>query len=183
MNAIAWTVLAVAGTVSLAAAQPVNPTAAALAEFQKRLDTYLRQREQAVAGVPKLKETPAPAEISAREEALREALRSARSAAAAGDLVGPVEAILRKTVRDDWSRRSPAERQALATEIPRVGKVVVNTTYPAGMPLATVPPVLLQSLPRLPEALEYRFMGRALVLRDVSANLIVDLVDRALPSR
>jgi hypothetical protein len=36
--------------------------------------------------------------------------------------------------------------------------------------------MLLDVLPRLPEELEYRFVGRDLILRDVKANLIVDFI-------
>lgn len=182
MHAVATAVLAVALVTSLGA-QSVNPTAAALAEFQKRIETYGQARDRATAGVPKLKETPTPADITSREQALAEALRQARASARPGDLFGPAASVIRKIVRTDYARRAPAERQALLAEVPRVSRVLINTSYPSGLPLATVPPVLLQELPRLPEILEYRFMGRALVLRDVSANLIVDLVDKALPSR
>jgi hypothetical protein len=166
-----------------ALAQDANPTGVAVFEFQKRLETYVKLRERAVADVPKLKETPSPAEIDAREKAMAAALRAARGNAQMGDLVSPVETLIRRIVRADWAARPAVDRQALATEIPRVGRLTVNTPYPASLPLATVPPVLLQKLPRLPEVLEYRLMGRYLVLRDVSANLIVDAVERALPSR
>ena len=47
--------------------------------------------------------------------------------------------------------------------------------------LATVPPLILVNLPRLPDGLEYRFMGRDLILRDRDANLIVDFVSGAVP--
>jgi hypothetical protein len=171
------------GGATLTAQTAVNPTAATLAEFQKRIDGYLQMRERAVAGVPKLKETPTPADIDSREKALGEALRAARADARQGDLVGQADALLRKIVRTDYGRRSAAERQALLAEVPKVGRLIVNTRYPAGFPLATVPPLLLQELPRLPEVLEYRLLGRSLILRDVPSNLIVDLVDRALPSR
>ena len=165
------------------AAQTVNPQAAALVEFQKRLQGYVDLRARATADVPKRGEAPTPADISAREEAMAKAIRMARTNARPGDLVAPAERLIRNITRQDWARRSASERQALAAEIPRVGRILVNTTYPSGLPLATMPPVLLQELPRLPEVLEYRLLGRALVLRDVSANLIVDLVEKALPSR
>jgi hypothetical protein len=50
----------------------------------------------------------------------------------------------------------------------------VNEPYPAMSPLGTFPPLLLGALPRLPDDLEYRFMGRHLIMRDTKANLIVD---------
>ena len=33
-------------------AQPVNPTAAALADFHKRVEAYVQMRERATSGVP-----------------------------------------------------------------------------------------------------------------------------------
>jgi hypothetical protein len=39
----------------------------------------------------------------------------------------------------------------------------------------------LDVLPELPEELEYRFAGRDLVLIDIHAELVVDVLRRALP--
>ena len=39
-----------------------------------------------------------------------------------------------------------------------------------------MPPSLLLNLPKLPKELEYRFVGRELILRDIAANLIVDVI-------
>jgi hypothetical protein len=50
----------------------------------------------------------------------------------------------------------------------------VNEPYPTSEALATFPPLLLQSLPRLADDLEYRYMGRHLIIRDGRTNLIVD---------
>ena len=44
-----------------------------------------------------------------------------------------------------------------------------------------MPPQLLSALPKLPEELEYRFIGERLILFDHHAHVIVDYVDRALP--
>ena len=46
-----------------------------------------------------------------------------------------------------------------------------------------MPPLLLTQLPPLPPELQYRFLGRALILLDADANLIVDVVPDALPER
>ena len=35
----------------------------------------------------------------------------------------------------------------------------VNARYPESVPVSTVPPQVLQALPKLPEELEYRFIG------------------------
>ena len=49
------------------------------------------------------------------------------------------------------------------------------------MPLATIPPQVLQTLPKLTQDLEYRFIGDALILLDVRAHLIADFIEDALP--
>jgi hypothetical protein len=56
----------------------------------------------------------------------------------------------------------------------------VNGRYPDGVPLTTMPPPILGALPKLPEHIEYRFIGHRLLLLDVHAQLIVDYMDEAL---
>ena len=60
-------------------------------------------------------------------------------------------------------------------------RVVPNMVYPTTLPLATSPPALIQALPRLPDELEYRFMGRHIILRDVKANVVVDVLGNVIP--
>ena len=43
-----------------------------------------------------------------------------------------------------------------------------------------MPPNVLAALPRLPDDIEYRFMGRDLILLDTRANVIIDRVPDAL---
>ena len=44
------------------------------------------------------------------------------------------------------------------------------------------PPCVLAVLPPLPDELQYRFVGRDLVLVDIEANLIVDVLPEAISS-
>jgi hypothetical protein len=60
-------------------------------------------------------------------------------------------------------------------------QLMVNGRYPDEVPLSTVPPQVLSSLPKLPEELEYRFVGERLVLLDVHAHTIADYMDNAFP--
>jgi hypothetical protein len=57
----------------------------------------------------------------------------------------------------------------------------INVKYPEKEPLSTVPPNVLLSLPKVPEELEYRFVGKYLILRDARANIIVDFIPNAIP--
>jgi hypothetical protein len=67
-------------------------------------------------------------------------------------------------------------------EVPEKLRIRINDPYPEGAPLATMPPEILLRLPVLPEELEYRFLGRHLILRDVDANVILDFVYNVVPA-
>jgi hypothetical protein len=56
----------------------------------------------------------------------------------------------------------------------------VNAKYPPNAPLSTMPPTVLLNLPKLPQGLEYRFVGKHLILFDSKANLIVDILRNAI---
>lgn len=57
----------------------------------------------------------------------------------------------------------------------------VNQPYPKTLPYTSVPPTLLLKLPKLPGEVEYRIVDHDLVLLDVKANLVVDILRQALP--
>jgi len=168
----------------LGAGQPqVNPKASALSEFQKRVSEYVELHNKVESGLPPEQTSNDPAAPLARQRLFADLLRKARAGARPGDIfVEPVRPIIRGLVRQDVSSRSSSELRAALTEVPRTLRLKINAEYPLWLPLATVPPELLLHLPQLPEELEYRFIGRALVLRDTHANLIVDYLEKALPA-
>jgi hypothetical protein len=160
----------------------VNPTGAAIKSFHDQLDAYMKLRNKAGQEVPPLKETDDPAQISAREHALADAIRKARRGARIGDIfVAEARPVLIRAIRTDWKRRPPKDRTALFRELPRQIRLDVNSSYPSSFPLLTFPPELLAELPPLPDGLEYRFVGRDLILRDVEANLVVDVLKNVIP--
>ena len=75
-----------------------------------------------------------------------------------------------------------ALRASIMDENPGKITLAVNSRYPDTVPLSTVPPQVLQGLPKLPEEMEFRFIGRHLILMDVHAHIIVDLIENALPA-
>jgi len=166
-----------------AQATPVNPHAQALVEFKKRLDAYLELRRTVTQDYPEVKETGDPAKIHEREVALGKGIARARVNAKAGDVFGPVSRQLLTIVEKDWNARSAADQKAILAEIPKGLVLKVNQAYPPTIALATVPPKLLAQLPMLPEELEYRLVDRRLLLRDRDANLIVDVLVGAEPTR
>jgi hypothetical protein len=161
---------------------PVNQYGAAVKAFRDRLDEYLALQRKAAGTVPALKETDDAAKLTAREQAIGEAVRKARPQAKAGDIFGDeVTARIRDVIRKDWARRSAADRAGLAEDMPPGAVADINATYPSTLPLATFPASLLAALPPLPEEIEYRFVGRHLILRDVKANIIIDVLRNVLP--
>lgn len=171
-------------TVAAVAQQaPVNQYAQAMADFKKRVDTYLDLRRAVTQKYPEVKETGNPAKIHEREVALGKGIAIARPNAKAGDVFGPVSRYLLKIVEDDWNARSPADQKAILKEVPKGLVLKVNQAYPPNVALATAPPKLLAQLPTLPEELEYRLLDRRLLLRDRDANLIVDVLVGAEPNR
>jgi hypothetical protein len=166
------------------AAKPgVNPRAQAVNAFGKRLDAYLELRKKAESGIPALKETDEPAKITARERALGDAVRKLRATAKPGDIFGKdMTPLTLEIVRADWKKRPAVDRAAIMAEMPKPFVPTVNMRYPVGQALMTFPPNLLKQLHQLPDDLEYRFVGRDLILRDVKANIIVDVIRHALPS-
>ena len=126
--------------------------------------------------------TDSPAQIDARRKALAEVIRAARRKAKPGDIFGDAGKQFRDIIRQDARERSARDTYAAMQEVPRQRPPRVNIDYPAGAAFATVPPLILNRLPPLPDGIEFRFMGRDLILLDANANLIVDFIHEAAPT-
>ena len=165
-----------------------NPDALILKEFNDRVAEYVELHKRAEKDVPKLKRTDDPAQINAREEALASAIRQARSQARAGDIFFPeARKLFLGIIRGESKGTDGARvRAAIKEGNPRSEgspvRLGTNAVYPDGAPLSLVPPALLLKLPQLPKELDYRFVGRHLILRDAKANIIVDYVLDAVPA-
>jgi hypothetical protein len=176
-------VLSMMVVISTAGAQTVNPTAAAMKAFRDRAEAYLALHKKVAGEIPPLKETDDAQKIADREKLLGASIANARTAARPGEIFGEIAPRVVKLVRSDIGHRSRADRKALFSEMPpRPPALNVNAVYPSSVPLITFPPSLLQSLPPLPEGLEYRFYGRHLILRDVKANIVADILRNVVPT-
>ena len=163
--------------------QPINQQGAATLEFKKHIDAYVKIHNEAESKVPALKRTDDPKEISEREKALADMIMTLRAGAKPGDIFArDYQPYFVQIVREDFKTRSAADRKALVAELPKNVKVDINTVYPTTLPLETFPAALLRKLPDLPPELEYRIVGRSLILRDVKANLIVDILRDVVPT-
>jgi hypothetical protein len=159
-----------------------NARGAATKAFLDRIEEYVAFHNRVEKMVPPLAETANPEQIAKREAALGDALIKQRPDAKPGDFfIEEYQPYLIQIVKDDFARRSAADRKALVVELPRDLKIGVNMKYPTTLPLATFPANLLKALPELPKELEYRIVGRHLILRDVTGNVIVDIMRDILP--
>jgi hypothetical protein len=159
-----------------------NPQGAATKAFLDRIQEYITFHNNVEKMVPPLRQTPDPEEIAKREQALGAALIKQRPDAKEGDFfIKEYQPYLIKIIRNDFAKRAAVDRKALLVELPKEVKLGVNMIYPTTLPLATFPANLLKALPELPKELEYRIVGRHLILRDVTGNVIVDLVRDVFP--
>lgn len=166
--------------VQKATASPANPDAAILADFNARLDNYVKVQRALLKDVPP-KETKEPADITVRQQVLAGQLQHIRRNAKQGDILTPQVAVLFKRLMNPELKGAEGRetRQEIKEEAPAV-ELKVNATYPSSQPLTTVPGNLLANLPQLPRDVEYRFVGKHLILRDVDANIIVDYIFNAI---
>ena|ERR1700682_2705677 len=159
-----------------------NPDAAVIQDFQNRVAGYMKLHEAVKAQLPKLKTTGSSENIERHGHQFARKIREARNTASQGDIFTPeIAAEFRRLIGNAMKGNATHVEQSLKHAEPVHLKLRVNYSYPAGVPLQSMPPTLLLYLPKLPPELDYRVVGHDLVLRDTTGNLIVDLIPNALP--
>jgi hypothetical protein len=104
---------------------------------------------------------------------------AARAGAKRGDIFTPeIATRFRRLLRPET--KDADTKKLIEDDNPGNLKFKVNGPYPDGEPLSTVPPNVLASLPVLPEDLEYRFVGKHMILRDSRANIVIDYIPNAI---
>jgi len=154
-----------------------------VAEFQKRAQDYVTLHKKVEDGITPLPKEATPAQIDTALMQLSQGIVKARAGAKVGDVFQPaMQAWVRKTLERAFSGADGKDlRASILDENPIGASVRINGPYPDSIPLSTMPPKVIEALPKLPEELEFRFVGDRLILFDHHAHLIVDYVDRALP--
>ena len=150
---------------------------ATLVAFTKRVQDYAALRARLEQGLPPLVVTTNADEIETFERRLTERLRRARSSRRNQVFVPAMERQIKRLLS---AKADPGTVAAIMDDGPGSPDVDINETYSKQLSLATMPPNLLLALPDLGPDMEYRFVGRHLVLRDVRANMIVDEIPNAL---
>jgi len=159
--------------------------------FRTALKTYIDQtqpfrKDAAVIG----EEAPNQASADGSEDAVRLRQRTladaiqtkVRPAAQQGDVLSPpVADLIRRQLAavfrgpDGDAIRDALEDQNEGLKVS--GDVAIN--HPLASP--RVPPVLMHTLPQLPQQVEFAFSGRTLILGDTDSGLVVDFIPAAFP--
>ena len=151
-----------------------------LAAFNQRIENYASLRSKLEEGLPPLRVTANADEIEAFERALARRLRDSRGSKPSR--IFP--SAMRRQIR--WllvTQADAATIEMIMDDNPGEFGVDINETYSRDRPVATMPPKILQLLPDLPRDVEYRFVGRHLILYDVRANMVIDEITYALRCR
>jgi hypothetical protein len=170
---------------------PVAMDSMVLKDFQQRLEHYIKFQRGIEKDIgAKQKPVDDPQVINRKEETLAGTIRANRRNAKQGDIFSPqIANEFRRLMNPELKGRRGSEVKEELTEDfgeeadegkPKPVPLKVNASYPEGNPLPTVPATLLAALPTLPPDVEYRIIGRNLILRDVDANIIVDFIPRAI---
>ena len=163
-------------------APPANEFAAFQVDFKNRIEHYLDIRKQAGKDAPKLKETKEPAKIKVAEETLAEKIRALRADAKPGDIfTTAIQKVFRQLLAPELKGETGKDvKEIIKDDAPKAVPLKANAKYPEKAPLPTVLAKVLLNLPTLPEELEYRIVGKDLILRDTGADLIVDFIPNAI---
>ena len=155
---------------------------AALVAFEQSVQDYMGLHRRLARLTPPLRVTADAVQLRGAVDALGEAIRLERSTAQTGDIFTPaVVSMFRHRI--DWGLWDLDVTELMAEmeedAEPCAPRPVVNGRFPWTSGNAIWPSVLA-ALPELPEELEYRFVGADLVLIDIRANLVVDILEGAL---
>ena len=162
---------------------PVMDEKEIVRRFTERLQEYVKVHKQQESSLPALKPTEDTEKITSHQKALADKIRLARPHAERGHIFTPeVRQYFIGLIHNEFHGPVGHEtRSSINQGEPLKGRLAVNQPYPEGLPSTTVPPTLLLALPKLPTELKYGIVDHDLILLDVKANLVIDLIIDALP--
>jgi hypothetical protein len=151
--------------------------------FNDNVSAYVALHHQVERLLPPQRNYVDPEEGLAYAAALRRAICAVRPNAREGDVFGPAAGELRRRVRYAL-RASGLEIRDLRLEMREdteegARPPVVNEAFSWALG-NLIPAVVIEALPPLPNELQYRLVGGDLVLVDIHAGLVVDILRHAL---
>lgn len=151
-------------------------------DFEARVAKYVKLRDTAPKAENR-KTTNSPDKLIEQRDTIKSRVLAGRPNAKQGDIFTPaIGMYFRHQIESALSgAQGERVRASLRHAEPVKMRLAVNQSYPSKVPLQSTPPSLLLNLPPLPKDLEYRIVGRDLVLHDTAANLVVDFIPDILP--
>jgi hypothetical protein len=186
-----WVVVMVVMSGTALAQQPVaaepappGPLDSAWTSFAASVDGYVKLRARVSQELPPLVVTAKPAEIAAASDAIAQAVQRANPKASQGRFFTPQTAAEIRRRIDRYARSHDLSSVIAPDADERETKRAFNvyTRFPVDSVMQSMPPGLLAQLPPLPKLLEYRLVGRVLILRDTDAALVLDYLPNAVPA-
>jgi hypothetical protein len=145
--------------------------------FIARVEAYARLHERLEAPLPDMESTTDPLSRLVNRRYLASAIRAAHRHARAGDIFTPdVVDMFRSRLAEAMRGRDiarligPIDDESWAADTPVVNEPFREETS------RVVPPLLLEALLPLPRGIEYRIAGSDLVLWDVHADIVIDVL-------
>jgi hypothetical protein len=163
----------------LAADQTGPLPGSALAQFNDHVSGYVALRSRFEEPLPRLGTLRTEWSTLIARRYLASAIRTARHASVAGEIFTPQVALMFRErfagalTPNEWLLLVPPGDDESAAPIVLVNEPVAEEWFTA------LPPALVQHLPALPEGIEYRFVGTALVLWDTHAEIVIDVLPNA----
>jgi hypothetical protein len=149
---------------------------------------YIALHQRVEQPLPSLRLSSDARDIYEAVIAMAGAMRATRSDVKVGDIFTPEVAVeFRRALQEAITARGYDPAALLAAiaganaEDERCGDAALLVNQSWGCGYAMTPPFVLDVLPTLPRELQYRFVGRDMVLLDTHAELIVDILRHALP--
>jgi len=185
--------LTIAGIYALGAQPPsmdkrtvqlTDAETAAVKGFETRLAEYAALRQKLDGNLKPPDKSATPEEIDAYREQLRGQIKTARVSAKRGDFFTPgMEGLVKRVCAMTVSGKDGKQvKDTIMDENPgHLPDLTVNERYPDGVPITTMPPQLLETLPKLQDKMEYHFVGKRLVLVDAAAGVVLDYTPNVLP--
>lgn len=169
--------------------QPVTPSAveAPIVEaFNQRIDAYMQVHNDVERGLSLQLSSDEGGNVFAEIEAMQSGIRTTRADARRGAILTPeVGALIRTRLENRLAACGQTVEDVLAfineERAPDAPNPTINERFPWELGSAMWP-TFMGVLPALPEELEFRFADRDLVLIDIHADLVVDILANALPA-
>ena len=175
----------IAATAAQAFAQTPDPGAQAVQAFERATHDYVQMHRRLESQIGAIQLNSTVAEVNRTIQELAAAIRAERPGAKQGDFFTPalateLKARINSALRDNgFTPGDVRQNERLEAIEADTGALRVNGTFPWVLATAMFPCVIA-ALPPLSPELQYRIVGDMLVLIDVHASLILDLLPHAL---